>query len=87
MKRKAAEILRQVFPGLSKEELAELASVAELHAYPPGTILCHEGRVEETFYVIVDGRAEVCKRFEGDTERLLHRPGPGEENESRLNDR
>jgi signal transduction histidine kinase len=78
MKREATAILRQVFPDLSEEGLAELASVAELRTYPPGTILCHEGRVEDIFYIIVDGRAEVCKRFEGGDERVLHRPGPGE---------
>jgi signal transduction histidine kinase len=78
MKRKATEILHQVFTGLSEEELAELASVAELRTYPPGTILCHEGRAEEIFYVIVSGRAEVSKYIQADMQRVLHRPGPGE---------
>jgi CRP-like cAMP-binding protein len=59
MKRRATEILHQVFPGLSEEDLAELASVAELRTYPPGTILCHEGRAEEVFYVIVSGRLQT----------------------------
>jgi signal transduction histidine kinase len=78
MTRKATEILHQVFPGLGEEELAELASVAELRTYPPGTILCHEGRAEEIFYVIVSGRAEVSKYIQADMQRVLHRPGPGE---------
>jgi signal transduction histidine kinase len=78
MKRSATEILHQVFPGLSEKELAELASVAELRTYPPGTILCHEGRAEEIFYVIVSGRAEVSKYIQADMQRVLHRPGPGE---------
>jgi signal transduction histidine kinase len=78
MKRRATEILHQVFPGLGEEELAELASVAELRTYPPGTILCHEGRAEDIFYVIVSGRAEVSKYIQADMQRVLHRPGPGE---------
>ncbi|MBN1814632.1 MAG: cyclic nucleotide-binding domain-containing protein [Anaerolineae bacterium] len=78
MKRRATEILHQVFPGLSEEELAELAGVAELRTYPPGTILCHEGRAEEIFYVIVSGRAEVSKYIQADMQRVLHHPGPGE---------
>jgi len=78
MKRRATEILHQVFPGLSEKDLAELASVAKLRNYPPGTILCHEGRAEEVFYVIVSGRAEVSKQIQADMERVLHRPGPGE---------
>jgi signal transduction histidine kinase len=67
-----------VFSGLSDEAVAELASVAELHSYPPGTILCHEGRFEETFYVIVSGQAEVTKQIQIDLKRVLHRPGPGD---------
>jgi signal transduction histidine kinase len=78
MKRRATEILHQVFPGLSDEDVAELAGVAELRTYPPGTILCHEGRAEEIFYVIVSGRAEVSKQIQADMQRVLHRPGPGE---------
>jgi signal transduction histidine kinase len=78
MKRRATEILHQAFPGLGDEALAELAGVAELRTYPPGTILCHEGRAEETFYVIVSGRAEVSKYIQADMQRVLHRPGPGE---------
>jgi len=78
MKRRATEILHQVFPGLSEEDLAELVSVAELRTYPPGTILCHEGRAEEIFYVIVSGRAEVSKQIQADLQRVLHRPEPGE---------
>jgi signal transduction histidine kinase len=72
------EILHQVFPGLSEEDLAELSTVATLKTYPPGTILCHEGRVEDTFYIVVAGRTEVCKHVEESVFRVLHRPGPGE---------
>jgi signal transduction histidine kinase len=78
MKHEAAEILRQVFPGLGKEDLAELSSVAELRTYAPDTILCHEGHFEDVFYVIVEGQCEISKQFEGETQRVLHRPGPGE---------
>lgn len=78
MTHQIAEILHQVFPGLSEEDLAELTSVAELRTYPPDVILCHEGRIEDTFYVIVSGQIEVSKQLERDTQRVLHRPGPGE---------
>ena len=74
----ATEILHQVFPDLSEDALAELAGVAVLRTYPPDTVLCHEGRAEETFYVIVAGRAKVSKHIDKDMERVLHRPGPGE---------
>ena len=74
----ATEILHQVFPDLSEDALAELAEVAVLRTYPPDTVLCHEGRAEDTFYVIVEGRAQVSKQIDKDMDRVLHRPGPGE---------
>ena len=70
--------LRRAFPRLLEEEIAELASVAQVRTYPPGTVLCHEGEEEDTFYVIVSGRLEVTKRFDDQTERVLYHPGPGE---------
>jgi signal transduction histidine kinase len=78
MQQSAVEILQRVFPGLEEEELAELVGVAQQRTYPPGVVLCHEGRIEDVFYVIASGRAEVIKRFEDGAERLLHRLGPGE---------
>jgi len=47
----ATEILRQEFPGLSEQDLVELGSVAALRTYPPGVVLCHEGHIEDTFYI------------------------------------
>lgn len=73
-----ADTLLKAFPDLPKEDLKELAAVAQVETYPPGVILCHEGRVEDVFYVIVSGRCEVSKQFDSDTNRVLHRPGPGE---------
>ena len=73
-----SEILSLTFPGLGEEDLAKLASVAELRTYPPGVILCHEGQVEDTFYVIVSGQTEVSKKLDEDTHEVINRPGPGE---------
>lgn len=72
-------LLRPIFPGALKEDLAELAGVAELHSYPAGTVLCHEGAFEDTFYLIVEGHADVSKYLDKDTpRRVLHRLGPGD---------
>lgn len=73
-----AAIFRQVFPGLPEKDVHKLADVAELETYPAGVILCHEGRVEDHFYVITSGQVEISKRFDDETERTLHRLGPGE---------
>ncbi len=53
------ELLRPAFPGLEEGDLAELASVAEIHSYPPNTVFCHEGEYEDVFYFIVEGHAHV----------------------------
>ncbi len=78
MTHSATEILHQVFPGLSKQESAELAAVAELRTYPPGTVLCREGGIEETFYIIVSGQVEVSKHIAQGERRVLHHQGAGE---------
>lgn len=71
------DVLRQMFPGMNEEDLTELASVAELRTYPPDTVLCHEGQVENTFYAIVSGQVEVIKRLDEKTEEVINRPGAG----------
>lgn len=50
-----------LFEGLSKKELRELARATEDVAVEAGTVLCHEGRLAQEFFVIVDGVAEVTK--------------------------
>ncbi len=72
------EALRQMFPGMDEKDVDELTNVAELRTYPPDTILCHEGRVEEIFYAIVDGQVEVAKQIDQDTQKVINCPGPGD---------
>jgi signal transduction histidine kinase len=73
------KLLRPVFPGLTEEDLSELASVAELNSYPGQTVLCHEGAIEDTFYLIVEGHAIVSKYLDEETpRRVLHVLGPGD---------
>jgi CRP/FNR family cyclic AMP-dependent transcriptional regulator len=50
-----------LFEGLSKKELAALASATDDLQVEPGTILCREGRIGHEFFVIVDGDAEVTR--------------------------
>lgn len=70
--------IRQAFPGLPEEDVEAFAAAARLETVPSGTILCHEGRVEDTFYIIVSGRAEVIKQVDSESHRVLAQPGPGE---------
>lgn len=74
------ELLRPAFPGLEEQDLAELASVAEIFSYPPDTVFCHEGAEDEdTFYLIIEGHAHVRQYVDQESpRRLLHTLGPGD---------
>jgi signal transduction histidine kinase len=72
------EALESAFPSLSQAELDGLVRVGRVETYPPGTIICQEGAMENTFYFVLDGWVEVSKHMEGDTPRILHHQGPGE---------
>ena len=71
------QVLRQMFPGISEDDLAELTGVAELHTYPADTILCQEGEIENIFYAIITGQVEVTKQLDQDTQEVINRPGAG----------
>ena len=72
-----AELLRKVFPNIDNGDLAKLAEVAVLHPYPPNTVLCHEGQIENTFYAITSGQVEVVKQLDESTQKVINCPGPG----------
>jgi len=57
------EALRQaqLFEGLSRKELTEVARVAEDLQVAAGTVLCKEGGLGREFFVIVEGTAEVTR--------------------------
>jgi CRP-like cAMP-binding protein len=74
-----------LFEGLSKKELAEVASASEDIALQPGTVLCKEGGLAREFYVLIDGNVEVTKNgkkidtrsggdFVGEMGLISHRP-------------
>ena len=57
------DALKQVplFAGLSKKELAEIASASEDIALQPGAVLVREGGLAREFFVLIDGTVEVTK--------------------------
>jgi two-component system phosphate regulon sensor histidine kinase PhoR len=65
------EILPRAFPGISQLEMDELMVRATVKNYPPGTILCQEGRVESTFYILLDGAVGVSKVINNTEQRQL----------------
>lgn len=55
----ASAILQEAFPSLNEKDLAKMTAHAVRQVYPPDVCLCHEGMMEDTFYVLEKGRVEV----------------------------
>ena len=58
------ELIKRVplFSGLSKRELAEVASIADELTLAEGTELTHEGAAGHEFLVLVEGTADVRRK-------------------------
>ncbi len=78
MSQSKIDVLQQAFPDMEQEDLEALASVAKQRDYPPNVVLCREGEMEDTLYVIVSGGAEVAKQLDDEEFAVLNRPGPGD---------
>ena len=64
--------LRLAFQGLEDNELRDIAELTEFRTFPPDHILCHEGAIENEFYIIAEGNAIITKKVgEEKTERVL----------------
>jgi len=72
------DFLRPLLFGLDEEDLGELARAATLETFPAGAVICQEGESGDATYVIVQGRVEMVKRLDDESERHLHDSGPGE---------
>lgn len=69
-------ILNNAFGALEPGVLETLRSVSIRRTYPPNTILCQQGAIEHTFYMVVSGSVIVSQLLEDGQERLLTVIGP-----------
>ncbi len=67
----ATTTIKTAFVGVDEKTLNTLRRMAELKEYPAQTVLCRQGEIEHTFYVIVNGRVSVVQRVDEGEERLL----------------
>jgi signal transduction histidine kinase len=66
------EMLQRAFPGLSENAAVELLNHVHENTYNGDTVLCHEGAIEETFYLIIEGQVAITKWLEfNQEERFL----------------
>lgn len=76
--RAPSRIIPRAFPGIKPDEIEELIANSQVHSYLPGAILCRENAVEDRFYMILDGEAEVTKDINNSESRLLTTLAPGD---------
>ena len=65
------DILPRAFPGISQLEIDELVTRSQVKNYPAKTILCREGKLEDKFYILLDGKVDVTKTINNSEERQL----------------
>lgn len=68
---KSTDTLKRVLGSLSPEDIAELNEVAVQKTYPSDTVVCREGELEHTFFVIEEGMVSVTRRMNDNTEQVL----------------
>jgi signal transduction histidine kinase len=75
---KPIDVLRRAFPGIPESEAEEMISAGKVREYPPDSVLCHEGAIESTFYIILDGEVQVTKFINDAEARFLKYLEPGD---------
>jgi signal transduction histidine kinase len=74
----AQHFLRKAFPGIPQPEAKDMVSLGNVHYYNPGMVLCTEGAVEYTFFIILKGRVQVTKVINDSENRILKILEPGD---------
>jgi signal transduction histidine kinase len=77
-RRAPSRIIPRAFPGIKPNEIEELIANSSVRSYEPGTVLCRENAVEDRFYMILEGEAEVTKSINNSQARLLKTLTPGD---------
>lgn len=77
-RRAPSRIIPRAFPGIKPDEIEALIAHSSIHAYEPGAIICRENALEDRFYMILDGEAEVTKSINNSEVRLLKTLYPGD---------
>jgi serine phosphatase RsbU (regulator of sigma subunit) len=74
----SVELFRAVFHGLDEETLQNLQEVVYANEYPANTVLCRQGHIEDTFYVIVEGEVAASQILDDGHRRVLGICGPNQ---------
>ena len=77
-RRAPSRIIPRAFPGIKPDEIEALIAHSSIHTYEPGAIICRENALEDRFYMILEGEAEVTKNINNSEVRLLKTLCPGD---------
>jgi signal transduction histidine kinase len=77
-RRAPSRIIPRAFPGIKPDEIEALIAHSTIHTYDPGAVICRENAVEDRFYMILEGEAEVTKNINNTDARLLKTLCPGD---------
>ncbi len=69
--------IQLAFPEMSLDEASEMVSLGVVKAYSDGITLCHEGQIENVFYVLLEGQVKVSKMINDMEDRFLCFLSPG----------
>jgi signal transduction histidine kinase len=72
------QILQRAFPGIPDSDASELVAFSQIKDFAPGTVICQEGALESTFYILLDGEVRVTKWINDSEERGLKLLGRGD---------
>jgi CRP-like cAMP-binding protein len=61
-----------IFSFLSDDELEQIMNLRRHKAYKKGELLCHEGDVAETLYIINEGQVKASKLTRDGKEQIVH---------------
>jgi signal transduction histidine kinase len=71
-----ANLLRQALPNLKHEDIVVLSQAAHSNSYPAGTELTREGEEGHTFFVLVEGEADILMNTQDGSTILVDRIRP-----------
>lgn len=69
--------LKSVFHGLDDDTIGTLKEVGQIQKYGAGHILIKQGKMGETFFILLEGRVAVTKDHQGGEEFMLGILNPG----------
>lgn len=72
------KIIQSAFPGIQDSLAQELVEAGKEIQVAPQTVICREGAVENTFYIILNGEVRVTKLINEAENRLLTHLRPGD---------